>query len=538
MRNSLLSVVGMLVLLFACTNKHAYKGTLEKAQNLVNTQVDSAWSVLSEITDPETLAPPEKADYGCLISQIHYKQGKAMSEDSLILYSLDYYRKNKETDKLPLAYFLAGKYYEWREDTADFHTTLAEGLAVAKENQDSLLLYFMYQTLADAAYKKQAYKLGIDHLHHALRYNPYYGKPHVFYNLGIFYSRWNQSDSSDYYIKKSVDLYIERGNEWDVRFTRRNYADHLTEQEKYQEALSLLYTNMYEYGDTAHLSIAFNYIYSGQLDSARFYVDKLKQSGRKLYLTTTNMLIISELLIDQAQHKKISISRLCQYNDSVFFSNRREQKLLAEKIIRKNQLEQKNLMLIVRQQKMQLYITWGILLFLVASMAVAFYIFHKKKVLTETEEEKEVLEHLLQEISAKDHEKNNFFKKIVLQQLGFIRIVANTPTPHNQKLLKQVSLIDNPNSTPTSDPILVWKDFYQLIDSVYEGFYTRLVFRYGELLSEKELQLCCLLCAGFSTKEISVLTGQKFQTIYQRKTTIRQKLKMDGKGDIVEFLGS
>ena len=55
-------------------------------------------------------------------------------------------------------------------------------------------------------------------------------------------------------------------------------------------------------------------------------------------------------------------------------------------------------------------------------------------------------------------------------------------------------------------------------------------------LSEKEIQLCCLLCAGFSTKEISVVTQQSVRTIYQRKTDIRHKLGMDEKEDIVAFI--
>ena len=57
--------------------------------------------------------------------------------------------------------------------------------------------------------------------------------------------------------------------------------------------------------------------------------------------------------------------------------------------------------------------------------------------------------------------------------------------------------------------------------------------KYADRLNEKEMQLCCLLRADFSTKEISSVTGQSVRTIYQRKTTIRQKIGIDEKGDIV-----
>ncbi|HBZ34312.1 MAG TPA: hypothetical protein DEO38_04335, partial [Bacteroidales bacterium] len=76
-------------------------------------------------------------------------------------------------------------------------------------------------------------------------------------------------------------------------------------------------------------------------------------------------------------------------------------------------------------------------------------------------------------------------------------------------------------------------------------FYTRLVEKYGDkgqsdketkyqgpVLNEKEIQLCCLLKADFSTKEINMLTRQSMQTIYQRKTQIRQKLNLAEAEDI------
>jgi len=54
------------------------------------------------------------------------------------------------------------------------------------------------------------------------------------------------------------------------------------------------------------------------------------------------------------------------------------------------------------------------------------------------------------------------------------------------------------------------------------------------VLTDKEVQICCLLCAGFSTKEISVITRQSASSIYVRKTSIRKKIGADEGADIVE----
>ena len=130
----------------------------------------------------------------------------------------------------------------------------------------------------------------------------------------------------------------------------------------------------------------------------------------------------------------------------------------------------------------------------------------------------------------------------MLQQLGVIKTIAGTPTEANQQLLARLMAL---NET-TANALIDWPSIYQTIDLVYDGFYTRLRDKYGNvqgsnvqstkeqrpLLNEKEIQLCCLLKADFSTKEINMLTRQSLQTIYQRKTQVRQKLSLAEAEDI------
>ena len=153
----------------------------------------------------------------------------------------------------------------------------------------------------------------------------------------------------------------------------------------------------------------------------------------------------------------------------------------------------------------------------------------------EKEEELEALRQLVTESQQHTEQKDDrFFKRIMLQQLGVIRMAASNPTTANQELIRRMSEIVD-GHVPV-DSLLHWEDLYQTIDYIYEGFYTRIKEKYGNLLNEKELQLCCLLKANFSTKEISIVSGQGVRTVYQRKSVIRQKLGMEEKGDIVEFL--
>ena len=120
----------------------------------------------------------------------------------------------------------------------------------------------------------------------------------------------------------------------------------------------------------------------------------------------------------------------------------------------------------------------------------------------------------------------------MLRQLGIIRMVAETPTEQNRELLRKISAIDG----ETNGGLVDWEKVFGMIDSLYSGFYSQLHHQYGDILTPKEQQIIVMMIAGFSTKEISVITGQTTATIYVRKSSIRKKLGVPEKEDIVAFL--
>lgn len=83
---------------------------------------------------------------------------------------------------------------------------------------------------------------------------------------------------------------------------------------------------------------------------------------------------------------------------------------------------------------------------------------------------------------------------------------------------------------------LDWEALYPLIDLLYSGFVKKIRYCYASLLSEKEIQLCCLLRIGMETKEIACVMGQSVHTIRKWKTGIRKKSGMPDGADIPTFL--
>ncbi len=153
----------------------------------------------------------------------------------------------------------------------------------------------------------------------------------------------------------------------------------------------------------------------------------------------------------------------------------------------------------------------------------------------ESEERAEALQKMVDEfksVPAVAKPDNETLRRAMLQQLGIVKMVAETPTEQNREMLRRISSI----GAEIGDNLVNWHNLYDVIDNLYSGFYTRLRERYGELLTEKETQIIVLMAAGFSTKEMSVITSQTTATIYVRKSAIRRKLGIAEKEDIMAFL--
>ncbi len=123
-------------------------------------------------------------------------------------------------------------------------------------------------------------------------------------------------------------------------------------------------------------------------------------------------------------------------------------------------------------------------------------------------------------------------RQAMLQQLGIIKMVAETPTEQNREMLRKISSIES----DTEGELVNWNNVFELINTLYSGFYKKLHTAWGDTLTPKEEQIIVLMLAGFSTKEISVITAQTTSTIYVRKSSIRKKLGVPEKEDIVTFL--
>lgn len=363
-------------------------------------------------------------------------------------------------------------------------------------------------------------------------------KEMAYYMAGLSYSRLRMRDSADYYLRLAADSALAKNIEWYAHHFARNYADFLYD---FNPKASIRYLRLLKerYPEREILgSYVMPWINLGELDSARKYIEKNTLDLERSHsddIASHALNYAYQFILGVKENKPVDISRLGQYCDSLYTVKSQTEKAERERLVDQNRLRRENLRLeMSRQRTFSILVIVSLLSILVAG-GVSLYIRNRRNRLIDMEERLEALRQLLNEskqsVAEEEKPDSAFFRKVLLQQLGVIRLMATTPTQQNKELLQQMTRITN-EDVPV-DTLLVWDDLYPIIDAVYDNFHTHLVRLSDGRLLEKEIQLCCLLCAGFSTKEISVVTQQSVRTIYQRKTDIRHKLDMDEKEDII-----
>ena len=511
-----------------------------------------ALSILDSLDNAGTLNEKNRMHLVWNRAMAHQALGMSLSEDDQLTEAIAYYRAQKE--KLADSYLLEASYLSWMGKPGDAIRTIDKGMT---EIADSTKLAQLLEAKVRIYERQRNYNQAAEILKELLKYELAKRNEAILnYQIGLNLSLSGDRQAEQFY-DKGIRLAIENTDTAMACEFLRNYADYLANNGQYRRSNDMFHQISQMMPQVAEMSaiqaaMAGNYINQHQLDSARICNDKAIKSEKELnaqgFTDIARKAVIEQerYLLDYSSGKPASFTDFSRYCDSITADMQAKENTLTQRLETKQRLQSANYELKLGQQRMGWLLSVAALL--LTGGCIGGYIHNRNRVrrLAEAEDRIETLKRMLAE-AEKATEENTvneqtkteddaFFKKILLQQLGIIRLVAGTPTNQNQALLKRISGISG-GEIPT-DSLLVWSDLYPVIDRLYDNFHTRLINLYGDTLTEKEVQICCLLCAGFSTKEIGVITGQSDATIYVRKTSIRKKIGAAEGQDIVVCVNS
>lgn len=522
----------------SCSHSHRQLQVISDAEGIAEEYPDSALALLAEIDPAELTVDSLKAKYYYVMAFAHAGQGRIALSDSMISLSNDYYRGKDLKRSIRSATLLAS--YKFR--IGERHTALGmlDSISSLKDVPDSLLIGPLSTQVQLTAYdndnetyirqlmaidktpnRQSQYKFW---LYFALIFN---GKSDEALDVmnDLIHSTMSEDESEQRFIYEyeKMDVLIELGRYNESVHRADSLINACTNKSSIPYILlwkSLAKINLHDFsGSAAELTKADSLTSTIPTDERRYF-------NSFAYIIWT--------VLDYQRTGKVSFLPFAKiYNsqrDNLFDA----QHLQQEANQRALEIENQRLILKSKNDLQTALIIIIVLVALIVSGALIWYALNKKRKALEVLERNEILQRLVDESknSQKDSSSNETLRRAMLQQLGIIKMVAETPTQQNREMLRKLSSVENDNDAS----LVNWESVYGMIDNLYSGFYSRLHKRHGAVLTDKEEQIIALMVAGFSTKEISVITGQTAATIYVRKSSVRKKLGVAEKEDIVAFL--
>ena len=523
-----------------------YGKAMNDAERLLQTNTDSAMAILDDIELSNLKADSLRAKYHYLRAFGHMRQNRSMIGDSLVSLAHKYY-SGKDAVRDVRSGTAYAWYKFWVGDTPGASAML-DSIVSLSNLPDSLIAPTLrvrvllgtseYQGEILIPYAKRLVAIESDTLRQI----------EAKYMLLSAYEYAEKLDSALLLSEELIDY--ARSHKWGEKhfMFELEQAQILGELGRTDESNKVVEgifkTSSPDNGaaDYLHMQLAMNALNAGnisragkELAIADSFAVKFRKDDDTYYRSYSNLL---RAMIDFKQTGKMKIVHVSGLN------NRQQERYNRAKASQweseRSALQQRSRALALKsesQHKTVVILIIALFAFLIAVCAV--WIIRQRRLRErENEERAEALQKMVDELKSTPAPKQTevhtpeALRRAMLQQLGIIKMVAETPTEQNREMLRKISSIES----DTGGELVNWNNVFELINTLYSGFYDKLQDAYGEILTAKEKQIIVLMVAGFSTKEISVITGQTTSTIYVRKSSIRKKLGVAEKEDIVTFL--
>lgn len=565
------SILGMALCLMVSCSVRRDRERIDTAEELLYSSRDTAELLIRQVERLERLDDEHLAKYWFVICDLHANSMQSLSEDSMICWASEYYRTQWEEEHGDARHMILSgldeaMYYWWNGDKARTQEVLQRQKKYADEvaelSGEHLWQVIVLRVSAEIATRDYDYEHVREYTETLISLDD--GKAihldeveRVYNALAIAYFSLGEYDKMEAGFEKAIAQAADSA--FIVNVVRRNYADLLGEIGQTDRAIQMLEELTAQYREAGNwlqveslYSLSRLWLNIGDKQRAERYMREAEElfagykESSEFDPATEASVMAHKQVLEYAKNGTYHIIDLVQFLNRWSETDYVRYRVAEAKEHSIRDLRERNLYLTISRQRQMIVV---IVLFFVALGICLLFIYlyrRRQRLLMEKEEEIETLRTMLAAADKKDDRfrtgasqpADGNVRKLMLQQLGVIKTIAGTPTEANQQLLARLMALNE----ETANALIDWPSIYQTIDLVYDGFYTRLMQKYGAsdqsndsahpVLNEKELQLCCLLKADFSTKEINMLTRQSLQTIYQRKTQVRQKLSLAEAEDI------
>ncbi len=209
-------------------------------ERLLKENPDSLAILLEDEMIPSTLSDADKADYAWWLIQTHKKQKRSMVNDTLIHFTVEYYKKNN-SPRLAKAYRLAAEQVNWSgNDYIETEKLLIEALREAENQKDTAYIIEINYLLSGIYQRTGEREKVISKNKDLLRFMDPKNDFVLSYNHILGFDPLEMPDSIIKYARPVIEKAKLNDPSWEYTFLRI-YAEALTAKHSYTEALQILY---------------------------------------------------------------------------------------------------------------------------------------------------------------------------------------------------------------------------------------------------------------------------------------------------------
>lgn len=401
MKKSFYAIIA-LMMLAACSQTD--KQLIEQAEALLDEHPDSALIVLNNVEDKKHLSDEWLARYWMATAWAHKYTNQSMSEDSMVLFAVDYY-KDKDSCMLRKARALASSYYWWVDNYAEAKKMMIQSLEESRragDHEETVAKLTGLARLMSLENNLEELKRYTDEVIRIDGGDKNHGK--LLNSLAIEYY-YHGNDSAALATMERAIAYRDSGTDslfiW--RDVVRNYADLLIDMGQLDKGIQLheqimehyRQSKIYEGNELGSLfSLSHAWLLKGDIQKSRQYlkeVDEYESSD-----ATRFCIIGHRMVLDYASTGKYNITEMAEYANAKRDKREKSQAVAEAKEDAIQKLHEHELMLTVSRQQQQIFFL-SLTLCLTAIVIILYALVrHRKKLLIEKGKEIQQLNELLQ----------------------------------------------------------------------------------------------------------------------------------------------
>lgn len=546
MKISILPILFIQILLCISCGNEKNDLLFSKSESLLETDPDSALTVLRTVLYPEDLTEEGYYRYFLLKIQAEYKSYQDITSDSIILSVQDYYLKQKDGYNIALSSYYCGCYYKELGNKEAAMKSLLMSDSYAEKTNDSnlkglirnavgvILLDLFDSEGAILNFQESAcfYKQAGNFKNELITY----------IQIGDCFQYLEQSDSALHYYMKCLHLVDRENLRTEQSNIRQNLGLLYAKEGELIKAIQFLKEAL-EYAPSLddqikiYMTLSDLCVENQQMDTVDVYMSHLlqnKDSIEDLYVKTNLFQMISEReelqknYLEALGYHKIYAETLLRIIDANLDKNF----LALHKKYDYEKVRSHNIQLKLERMNILIGLVLGVL-FLVISIFLLFRRYRKrKKKILELEEKIVQLNGLSKKYDEKEKTFTSYLLKHfnILKKMSSLEIYMNKETSHKDEFwIKKINEIVYGQDT------LNWNILYDVMNKLHNGFFIKLKELYPQL-KEVEYRILCLTYSGFSTEEIAIVLNLSINTINTKRSAIRKSLGIAAFTNLRDFL--